>query len=109
MFQETFYIVEAPGPCAVGLPTGERLRLITINVDTMNNLSKYIPEINEKEDLKKYWPYFSRFYGDFPATNLYPREDAEPSIGGPRKWSINTLPRIKEKIAPTVEDNVTGS
>ena len=107
MFQETFYIVEAPGPCVVGLPTGERLGLITINVDTVNNLSKHIPEINEKEDLKKHWPScFSRPYGDFPAADLYPREDAEPSIDGPRKWSINMLPRIKEKITSMVEDNV---
>ena len=98
--------MESPGPCVVRLPTGEWLGLITINVDTVNNLSKHIPEIN-KEVLKKYWPSgFSWPYGDFPAADLYPHEDAEHFIDVPRKWSSNMLPIIKEKVASMVEDNV---
>ena len=35
-YDETFYVVDAPGPSVFGLPTSQRLGLISINVDTVN-------------------------------------------------------------------------
>ena len=38
--------------------------------------------------------------------NLYTRKEAEPSIDGPRKWSIHMLPKIKDKLESMEKDKV---
>ena len=50
---DLFYVVYVPGPAVIGLPTCERLNIVTINVD---HISPSVPTISNIDDLTQLHP-----------------------------------------------------
>ena len=118
-----------PGPAVVGLPTNERLNLVTINVDgvvtkpneeiamhaTKTHLKPILKKtgrmlkqtlINSIEDLKQEYPEQFEKLGNFPGeANLHIKDDAEPFIDAPRKCPIH----IKDELKLEIDNLVTHS
>uniref|UniRef100_A0A8C7WXQ6 Gypsy retrotransposon integrase-like protein 1 n=1 Tax=Oryzias sinensis TaxID=183150 RepID=A0A8C7WXQ6_9TELE len=120
-----FYVVDVPGPAIVGLPTCEALNLVTVNVDSIANVSKAankenknqtttkpkkanpLLHINTIEDLKK--AYANQFdkLGNFSGTaKLLLKEGAEPFQDPPRKCSIHIKDKLKKELDNLVEQDV---
>ena len=125
-----FYVVDVPGPAVVGLPTSERLNLVTINVDGVatkaerkncyavkkkhlrpilkktGNMQKPT-HINSIEDLKNEYPEQFDKLGNFPGeAKLRVKDDAESFIDASRKWPIHIKDELKREIDNLVTQGV---
>ena len=112
-----FYVVDVPGPAVVGLPTSERLNLVTINVDgvvtkpneqiAMHARDTHLKPILSIEDLKQEYPEQFDRLGNFPGeAKLHIKDDAEPFIDAPRKCPIHIKDELKLEIDNLVTQGV---
>ena len=102
-------MVYAPGHCVVGLPTSERLGLISFNVDAVSGSEQPSRKnvIHDKADLNSDWSRcFTKTYGEFGETALHPKEDTAPLIDAPQRNSIHLLLQIKEKLKSIATEGV---
>jgi len=112
--QATFYVVDVDGPAIVGLPTCERLHLVTINVDNVrDNTSdcgkpKVTPaQIHDIKDLVSLYPQQFDKIGNFKGTaRLHLKDDAEAFIDAPRKCSVHIKDKLKQEIDNLVSQKV---
>ncbi len=112
--QATFYVVDVNGPAIVGLPTRERLHLVTINVDNVHNNAsdhgkpKVMPaQIRDINDLKSMYPQQFDKIRNFAATaKLHIKEDAEPFVDAPRKCSVHIKDKLKRELDSMVSQKV---
>ena len=95
-----FYVVDVPGQAILGLPTSERLELITINCNAMKyepaaRANARIADLKSVQDLKNAYPKQFDTLADFkhPA-KLFVRKDARPFIDSPRKCPVH----VKKKM-----------
>ena len=126
-FRCKFFLVDVVGPLLLGLPTGEALGIITINVisevsetvrKTSGNSNRYVdpstpiekrPAIRSKEDLKDMYPecfdfnekYFKDFHYDI---KLDPT--VEPKVDAPRRIPMELKPTVKKKLDEMVKDGI---
>jgi hypothetical protein len=89
-----FYVVDVDGPPIVGLPTIEKLKLVTVHCNAVN-----LDCIDTIEDLKKAFPEQFDNLGNFkePA-QLRTKPDAEPFVDPPRKCSIHLKDKLREEL-----------
>ena len=121
-----------PGPAVVGLPTCEKLKLVTINIDgimtTPNEKiamhatsSRKYPQpilkkterlqknirINNVQDMKERYPEQFDRLGNFAGeAKLTVKEEAEPFIDAPRKCPIHVKDELKLEIDKLVTQGV---
>ena len=86
-----FYVVDVPSAPIVGLPTCEKIGLVTIHCDDLRPTS----DVTTVEGLKQAYPGQFDTLGDFRGVaKLHLKQDCEPFIDPPRKCSIH----LKEKL-----------
>ena len=86
-----FYVVDVPSAPIVGLPTCEKIGLVTIHCDDL----RPTPDVTTVEGLKQAYPGQFDTLGDFRGVaKLHLKQDCEPFIDPPRKCSIH----LKEKL-----------
>ena len=86
-----FYVVDVPSAPIVGLPTCEKIGLVTIHCDDL----RPTPDVTTVEGLKQAYPGQFDMLGDFRGVaKLHLKQDCEPFIDPPRKCSIH----LKEKL-----------
>ena len=99
---ERFYVVDVPGPVIVGLPTSEKLKLITIHT-----VDQKPEKINNVNDLKTRYPeQFDKIGSLKGEAKLHLKEGATPSIDAPRKCSIHLKPKLKAALDKMEADKV---
>ena len=82
-----FYVVDVTGPAVIGLPTCERLNIVTINVD---HISPSVPTISNIDDLTQLYPHQFDTIGSFKGTAMLRlKDDAVPFIDAPRKCPLH--------------------
>ena len=100
--KQNFYIVDIEGPAVVGFPTCEEMHVITINtVDAAYTLESKmdIPKFKTVKDLKHLYPQQFDSVGNFKVpAKLLLKEDANPSIDPPRKFSIHLKDKLREEL-----------
>ena len=89
-----FYVVDVDGPPIVGLPTCEKLKLITIHCNAVD-----MTDLTSIQGLKEAYPGQFDTLGNFkePA-QLRIEPNAEPFIDAPRKCSIHLKERLKTEL-----------
>ena len=96
-----FFVVEVPGPAVAGLPTCDTLRIVTIHtLDTQPQKPVAKPQkVDSVQDLVDAFPDQFDKIGSFkrPA-KLHVKDDAEPYIDAPRKYSVHVKPRLEEEL-----------
>ena len=86
-----FYVVDVPSAPIVGLPTCEKIGLVTIHCDDL----RPTPDVTTVEGLKQAYPGQFDTLGDFRGVaKLHLKQDCEPFMDPPRKCSIH----LKEKL-----------
>ena len=86
-----FYVVDVPSAPIVGLPTCEKIGLVTVHCDDL----RPTPDVTTVEGLKQAYPGQFDTLGDFRGVaKLHLKQDCEPFIDPPRKCSIH----LKEKL-----------
>ena len=123
--QTKWYVADMPGPAILGLPTSDRLKVITINcaVRITHELPKLLDKkshnvirhdgtsphplaqtsksghISSKEQLiKDYWDHFEGI-GRFPGTyKIHLKNYAKPVIHPQLKWPISMWLKLKPKL-----------
>ena len=98
-----FYVVNVEGPRIIGLPTCEKLELVTINCNEINTT-----DVSSVESLKQAYPGQFDTLGDFrdPA-QLYTKLGAEPSINPRRKkCSVLLEDQLQAELEKTVKQGV---
>ena len=84
-------MVDVPSAPIVGLPTCEKIGLVTIHCDDLRPK----PDVTTVEGLKQAYPGQFDILGDFRGVaKLHLKQDCEPFIDLPRKCSIH----LKEKL-----------
>jgi len=90
-----FYVVEVPGPAIVGLPTSERLKLLTLHINALDDNTKTTP-ISSIDQLKSAYPEQFDRIGSFSGTaKLLLKDDAEPFIDPPTQMQHSLKGQIK--------------
>ena len=111
-FQTSFYITPAEGPTLLGLPLGEDLGIITINVDQVSDLkkketSKYIPAnmpiterppIKTKEDLREMYPECF----EYSPQNAFPNYEYHITVDPTVKPVIHPPKRVPLELRESV-------
>ena len=91
-----FYVVDVPGPAIIGLPSCERLQLVTINcaIKQAENV-----DLTSTEGLMKSYPEQFDQLGNFkkPAA-IHVKPNAEPHIDAPRKCPIHVKDKLKSEL-----------
>ena len=94
-----FYVVDVTGPAVIGLPTCERLNIVTINVD---HISPSVPTISNIDDLTQLYPNQFDTIGSFKGTAILRlKDDAVPFIDAPRKCPLHIKDELKAEIDKT--------
>ena len=89
------YVVDVTGPAVIGLPTCERLNIVTINVD---HISPSVP-ISNIDDLTQLYPNQFDTTGSFKGTAMLRlKDDAVPFIDAPRKCPLHIKDELKAEI-----------
>ena len=97
-----FYVVDVEGPCIIGLPTCEKLKLVTINCNEINTT-----DVSSVESLKQAYPGQFDTLGDFQGpAQLHTSLGAEPSIDPPRKCSVHPEEQLKGELEKMVKQGV---
>ena len=97
-----FYVVDVEGPCIIGLPTCEKLKLVTISCSEINTT-----DISSVESLKQAYPGQFDTLGDFQGpAQLHTKVGAEPSIDPPRKCSVHLEEQLKAELEKMVKQGV---
>ena len=97
-----FYVVDVEGPCIIGLPTCEKLKLVTINCNEINTT-----DVSSVESLKQAYPGQVDTLGDFQGpAQLHTKLGAEPSIDPPRKCSVHLEEQLKAELEKMVKQGV---
>ena len=102
----TFFVVDVPGPAVAGLPTCERLKLVTINAVTNPATTQHQGSAtysaitaSSVEELKETFPEQFDRIGNFKnSAKLYLVENATPSIDAPRKCSVHVKEKLKSEL-----------
>ncbi len=115
-FKAEFYITEVEGPILLGLPTGEALGIIVINVDNIETRKsdesiKYVhsdkkleerPPINSKEDLKEMYPecFLDGPGSHFPSYeyHIHIEEGAQGKVHAPRRIPLEEQETVKAEL-----------
>ena len=88
----TFYVVDVPSAPVVGLPTCEKIGLVTIHCDDL----RLKLDVTTVEGLKQAYPGQFDTLGDFKGVaKLHLKQDCEPFIDPPRTCSIH----LKKKLS----------
>ena len=91
-----FYVVDVPGPAIIGLPSCEKLQLVTINcaIKHHDNI-----DFRSTEGLQKAYPEQFDQLGNFkqPAS-LHLKPNAEAHIDAPRKCPIHVSDKLKAEL-----------
>lgn len=103
---QSFFVVDVPGPAVAGLPTCERLQLVTINAvpnpttsEHQNSTTYSAITVNSVEQLKEIYPEQFDRIGNFKRrAKLYLLDNATPSIDAPRKCSVHIKDKLKAEI-----------
>ena len=101
-----FFVVDVDGPAIVGLPSCQKLKLVTLNcvVNTSHTTSvppgtTDLPPINNVEDLKRMYPDRFDTLGCFPGeVHLTVDPNVLPHIDAPRKVPIALKDEIQEGL-----------
>ena len=102
--KQFFYIVDVPGPAIVGLPTCDSLNIVTIHAANMSleqqgATSDNMPTIRSIQDLTTRYPDQFDTIGNFKMeATLHLKEDAQPSIDPPRKYSIHFKDKLEAEL-----------
>ena len=89
------YVVDVTGPAVIGLPTCERLNIVTINVD---HISPSVA-ISNIDDLTQLYPNQFDTIGSFKGTAMLRlKDDAVPLIDAPRKCPLHIKDELKAEI-----------
>jgi len=101
-----FYVVDVPGPAVIGLPTCDKLNVVTIHA--VNELPPLphnespptsTPQINSVQDLIKMYPQQFDTIGSFKGeAKLHLKDDARPSIDAPRKCSVHLRDKLQKEL-----------
>ena len=88
--------MDVTGPAVIGLPTCERLNIVTINVD---HISPSVPTISNIDDLTQLYPHQFDTIGSFKGTAMLKlKDDAVPFIDAPRKCPFHIKDELKAEI-----------
>ena len=117
-----FYVVDVPGPAILGLPSCNKLNILTLDpesttfgvsnleVDRLCTTRSMAPEsfkLNNIEDVKWCFPEcfdtIGKLHGD-AKLNLKP--DSTPYIDAPRRTPVHLLPKIKSQLNKMVTDGI---
>ena len=91
-----WYVADTPGPAILGLPTINKLGLITMHCAVTVQPTK---PIKSTKDLREQFPDRFEGIGKFPGTyKIHLKENAEPRIHPPRKCPIAMRPKVKEEL-----------
>lgn len=102
---DTFYVVDVTGPAICGLPLSQKLGLVTMHCTVDKDEGP--TNISSVEDLKKVYPEQFDRIGNLPGkVKLYLKENAEPFIDPPRKYSIHLRPKLKKELDMMEKQNV---
>ena len=107
-----FYVVDVKGPAIVGLPSSEKLGLVTIHVDSLLKRNDQENDIQSKtkltvEKLQKLYPSQFDTIGNFKEkAKLILKEDAEPFIDHPRKFAIHIKEDLKRELDKMKNDGI---
>ncbi len=100
-----WYVVDSEGPALIGLPTCERLGIVTINCDALQAPRTSpaeptsITPIQSTEDLIRQYPDRFEGLGRFPGQyTIHLKEGAEPKIHPPRKCPIAVKHKVKAEL-----------
>ena len=111
---EKFYVVNVNSPAIIGLPSCQKLDIVTLNLDSlrpaatlMPTTEKPKPYIKTTQQLQEAYPDQFDRVGEFnvPA-KLYLKEDAVPSCDAPRKVSVHLRPKIKAELQKMEQDGI---
>ena len=93
--------MDVTGPAVIGLPTCERLNIVTINVD---HISPSVSTISNIDNLTQLYPNQFDTIGSFKGTAMLRlKDDAVPFIDAPRKCPLHIKYELKAGI-----DNMEG-
>ena len=100
----TFYVVDVDGPAILGLPTLQQLDIVSLQTDA----TKVQPaSYTSVDDLRKEFPQQFDKVGSFEGkATLVLKEDAEPSIDAPRKFSVNLSDSLKKELDSMEEQGI---
>ena len=107
-----FYVVDVEGPAIVGLPSSEKLGLVTIHVDSLLKANNQDNDTQCKtkltvEKLQKLYPSQFDTIGNFKEkAKLILKEDAEPFIDHPRKFAIHIKEDLKCELDKMERDGI---
>ena len=107
-----FYVVDVEGPAIVGLPSSEKLGLVTIHVDSLLKENDQDNDTQGKtkltvEKLQKLYPSQFDTIGNFKEkAKLILKEDAEPFIDHPRKFAIHIKEDLKRELDKMERDGI---
>ena len=87
-----FYVVDVPSAPVVGLPTCEKIGLVTIHCDDLRPK----PDVTTVEGLKQAYPgQFDTLIDFRGVAKRHLKQDCEPFIDPPRKCSIHLKAKLK--------------
>ena len=106
-----FHIVDVPGPAIIGLPSCERMKLVTLHCSIQTETDKKIPAklnpISSTEDLMRLYPNQFDKIGDFPGeAKLVVDPEVPTHIDPPRKTPIALKDTIKQELEKMEESGV---
>ena len=107
-----FYVVDVEGPAIVGLPSSEKLGLVTIHIDSLLKENDQDNDTQGKtkltvEKLQKLYPSQFDTIGNFKEkAKLILKEDAEPFIDHPRKFAIHIKEDLKRELDKMERDGI---
>ena len=99
-----FFIVESDGPVILGLPTMQKMNLVTFHCAASTKCHQSIDniqtqEINSVTDLTKQYPDSFDKIGNFPGEyHIVLKENMHPVIHAPRKCSIHLKDELKQEL-----------
>lgn len=107
-WQETgFYIVDVEGPAIVGLPSCERLKVVTLHCSISASPPVTKDKITCVQDLVKNNPEQFDRIGKIPGpAKLVVDPDVPPHVDAPRKTPIALKDAIKEELDSMVENGI---
>jgi len=102
----TFYVVDVPGSAIIGLPSCERLKVVTLHCSMQSSQAtqdpdqtKQPPPIHSIQDLKKCYPDQFDKIGCIPGpVKLIVDPQAQPHVDPPRKTPIALKDAIKNEL-----------
>lgn len=108
---EKFFIVDVQGPAIIGLPTCQKLDIVSLHLDSMTQARSPVNQSKEPltsiENLKAAYPnHFDRIGQFKEPAKLHLKEGAIPSCDAPRKVSIHLKPKIKAELTKMEQDGI---